>query len=226
MSHAPWAFEHHTGRATDFHALDLPDPTERAVWWFEVTGPAAVLGSTQAMSVIDRPVADAAGVEVARRRSGGGAVWLEPGGVTWVDVVLPRHDHLWLDDVSTSSLWLGEVWVEVLARLGHLGAVVHSDSMERRSGSDLVCFAGLAPGEVTIDGAKVVGISQRRSRRGARFQCAVLHSWDPRPLVDTFSLEPGERDRLVQAVTRVAAGIGAVPSAAVVAELRAVLATV
>jgi hypothetical protein len=41
-----------------------------------------------------------------------------------------------------------------------------------------VCFAGLGPGEVTRNGAKVVGISQRRTRHAARFQCAVLHRWD------------------------------------------------
>lgn len=42
----------------------------------------------------------------------------------------------------------------------------------------VVCFAGLAPGEVTVDGAKVVGISQRRTRAGARFQCSVPRVWD------------------------------------------------
>jgi hypothetical protein len=41
-----------------------------------------------------------------------------------------------------------------------------------------VCFAGLAAGEVIVDGAKVVGISQRRTRAGARFQCSVPLRWD------------------------------------------------
>lgn len=224
MTRAPWAFEHHAGRAGSFHARDLPDPAVRAVWWFEVTEPAVVLGSTQPWSLVDRAVAETAGIEVVRRRSGGGAVWLEPGGATWIDVVLPRGDRLWLDDVSRSSRWLGDLWVEVLARLGHPGAVVHDGPMARPPGSDLVCFAGLAPGEVTLGGRKVVGIAQRRSRLGARFQCAVPHTWDPRPLVDTFDLAPGEGDALVEQVAPLAVGIGQVGSSAVVDELLAVLA--
>ena len=36
--------------------------------------------------------------------------------------------------------------------------------------SDLVCFAGLGPGEVLLDGRKLVGLSQRRTRNGVRIQ--------------------------------------------------------
>ena len=46
-----------------------------------------------------------------------------------------------------------------------------------------MCFAGLGPGEVTVDGRKVVGISQRRTRAAARFQCVVLERWDPDAVV-------------------------------------------
>lgn len=214
-----WTLDHHTGRAGPFHALELPDDAVRAVWWFEVAEPAVVLGSTQQPSLLDEAAIEASGVEVVRRRSGGGAVWLEPGAATWVDVVLPRGDRLWVDDVSRSALWLGRIWVEVLARVGHGGAMVHEGPMERRPGSDLVCFAGLAPGEVTIDDRKVVGVSQRRSRQGARFQCAVLHRWDPRPLIEAFALSPHERDGLERRVAPTATGLGSVPSATVVDEL-------
>ena len=226
MTSSPWALEHHSGRAEPFHSLDLPDPMVRAVWWFEVTDPAVVLGSTQRLSLVDPDVVAGAGPDVVRRRSGGGAVWLEPGGVTWVDVLVPRGDRLWVDDVSVSTVWLGEVWVEVLARLGRSGAVVHAGPMEHRPGSELVCFAGLAPGEVTVGGAKVVGISQRRSRPGARFQCAVSHSWNPRSLIDTFDLSTAERDRLALQVAHRGTGIGPVASSRVVGELLTVLSAV
>ena len=58
----------------------------------------------------------------------------------------------------------------------------------------LVCFAGLGPGEVLRDGDKLVGISQRRSRAGARFQCAVHIRWSPSVLVALLAgeLPPGE----------------------------------
>ncbi len=48
--------------------------------------------------------------------------------------------------------------------------------------SGRACFAGLGPGEVTIGGRKAVGISQRRTRAGARFQCVAYERWDPGPL--------------------------------------------
>jgi hypothetical protein len=54
--------------------------------------------------------------------------------------------------------------------------------MVRSALSDVVCFAGLGPGEVTIGGRKAVGISQRRTREAARFQCVAYERWDPAPL--------------------------------------------
>lgn len=213
-----WAVERHVGSAASFHGRSLPDPVRRTVWWFEVDRPAVVLGSTQRPEVIDGRRAGAAGVEVVRRRSGGGAVWLAPGIITWVDVLLPAGDPLWDDDVSRSATWLGRRWVEALGDLGVEGAVIHDGPMVRSPHSDLICFAGLAPGEVTIGGAKVVGISQRRTRAGARFQSAVLHEWDPRPLVDLLATPPAN---LAAEVATAGTGIGPVPPAAVVATLLA-----
>lgn len=184
-----------------------------------------VLGSTQRPEVIDETRAEAAGVEVVRRRSGGGAVWLAPGVVTWVDVLLPADDPLWDDDVSRSATWLGRRWVEALDDLGVVGAAVHDGPMVRSAHSDLICFAGMAPGEVIVDGAKVVGISQRRTRAGARFQCAVLHEWDPWPLVDLLAIAPADRARIATETASAGTGIGGVPPAAVVATLLARLRT-
>ncbi|MEY2402867.1 MAG: lipoate---protein ligase [Acidimicrobiaceae bacterium] len=118
------------------------------------------------------------GIDVVRRRSGGGAVYVEPDGTLWVDVVVPRGDERWDDDVGRAAFWLGEAWA---AAVGD-SAVVHRGPMVRNEWSDLVCFAGLGPGEVTIDGRKVVGISQRRTRELARFQCVAYERWDPGPL--------------------------------------------
>lgn len=218
-----WTVEHHTGSATGFHRRDLPDPVPRALWWFEVAGPAVVLGSTQQVEAVDVGRARAAGVEVVRRRSGGGAVWLAPGEVTWVDVVLPRHDPLWDDDVGHAARWLGAAWARALLRAGVAGARPHDGPMAPTADSPLVCFAGLAPGEVTVGGRKVVGVAQRRTRAGARFQCAVLHRWDPEPLVDLLARDPGERTALADRLRPVAAGIGPVDSADLVAALHAEL---
>ena len=214
-----WRVERHLGSAATFHGLELRNPVRRLVWWFEVVRPAIVLGSTQHADVVDSSRAEAAGVEVVRRRSGGGAVWLASGAVTWVDVVLPAGDPRWVDDVGRATEWLGRAWVGALEDLGRVGGEVHDGPLVRSPHSGLVCFAGLAPGEVLLDGRKVVGISQRRTRAGARFQCAVLHQWDPRPMVDLLALREGERESLVADLALAATGIGDVPPAEVVAAL-------
>jgi lipoate-protein ligase A len=136
----------------------------------QVDRPALVLGSTQAM-------ASGAGssIEVVRRRSGGGAVLLAPGDL-WIDVVLTPDDPLWLDDVGRSAHWVGDVFAAAIGGDAH----VHRGPMVRTEWSSLVCFAGLGPGEVTAGegGPKLVGISQRRTRAAARFQCVAPREWD------------------------------------------------
>lgn len=221
MTGPAWGVERHIGDATSFHARELPRPARRTVWWFEVRRPAVVLGSAQRPEVVDAARAAAGGVEVVRRRSGGGAVWLDATSVTWVDVVLPAGDPHWDDDVTRSADWLGRVWADVLGDLGVDGVVRHTGPMIRTADSGLVCFAGQAPGEVLVHGRKVVGVSQRRTRDGARFQCAVLHRWVPDPLVEVLALPDGERAALAARLAGVGGGIGPVGSAAVVAGLLA-----
>jgi lipoate-protein ligase A len=76
--------------------------------------------------------------------------------------------------------WLGEAWALALADLGHPGGAVHRGGLECGVLGPVVCFAGTGPGEVLVEGEKVVGISQRRTRAGARFQCSVPLRWDAR----------------------------------------------
>jgi lipoate-protein ligase A len=66
--------------------------------------------------------------------------------------------------------------------------------------SSLVCFSGLGPGEVHADGRKVVGISQRRTRRWARFQCAAYLHWDPAALVSLLVPPRPSAEELADAV--------------------------
>ncbi len=189
----PWHLEWATGSAATFHLRPLPDPVHRTVWVHTVDRPALVLGSTQPDGVVDRTAAAAAGVQVVRRRSGGGAVLLEPDGTAWVDVVIPTTDHLWTADVGVSFHWLGDAWVAALADLGVAGEV-HRGPPVASPWSRLVCFAGLGPGEVrATGGGKVVGMAQRRTRVGARFQCAVPRRWAPDRLLALLALDPATR---------------------------------
>lgn len=209
-----WDVTWEQGSAAVFHGRALPATPTRSVAVLEVDHPALVLGSTQARTVVDEPAAEAAGVDVVRRRSGGGAVLLEPGGSVWVDVVVPRGDPLWDDDVGVAFHWLGRAWAAALAELG-AGAVAHEGPLLRSRWSRLICFAGLGPGEVTVGGAKAVGVAQRRSRAGARFQCALLRRWDAGATVGLLALSDADRVRAVEDLHRAATGL-ALPTGAVV----------
>lgn len=174
---ARWDVVRAKGDARGFHSHGVPAGAQRSVRLLDVSGAALALGSTQSIDDVDLAVAKRLDVDVFNRQSGGGAVLLDPGAQLWIDVVIGRSDSLWSDDVSLASQWLGDVWVEALRSVGTEG-VVHRGAMVTNELSSVVCFAGLAAGEVTVDGAKVVGISQRRTRAGARFQCSVPLSWD------------------------------------------------
>lgn len=203
-----WHVEHRRGRAAELHALELPDPLVPTVWAFELAAPAVVLGSTQPDEVVDRSAAARSGLDVARRRSGGGAVLLVPDETTWIDVLLPPGHPRWSDDVGRASWWLGRAWADALGDLGVDGAEVHRGPLERSSLTSLVCFAGMGPGEVRLGPAKVVGISQRRSRVGARFQCLLLHRWDPLRLLDVLAVDGGPRAEALRSLPSAATGIG------------------
>ena len=174
------AVEHLHGPAEALHAR-VPDPASGpALWVCHVASPTLVLGSTQPDDVVDVAVADAAGVGVARRRSGGGAVLLWPGEHLWVDVVLPAGDRRWEADVSRASMAAGEWWVAALAATAteaHDGGwTVHRGGADREGPGRLLCMAGRGPGEVLAGGRKLVGISQRRTRAWCRIQCVVHRS--------------------------------------------------
>jgi lipoate-protein ligase A len=189
---ASWSVEHLRGSAAALHERPLGPEMVRRVTVLQVERPALVLGSTQRETDVDLLALDAFDVELARRRSGGGAVLLVPGQTLWIDVELPRRDQLWNDDVGRSSHWLGRSWMMAVAELG-VRAAVHLGGVVETAWSRRVCFGGLGPGEVTVDARKLVGISQRRTRDGARFQCVVHRRWDPVPILELLALDHRER---------------------------------
>ena len=179
-----WRVDHIVATAAEAHRRELSDTGEPEVWVIETSGTALALGSSQSLDVVDHDAAARLGVEVVKRRSGGGAVLLVPGELAWVDVVVPRGDRLWDDDVARASHWLGNAWAETISAFGRHPRV-HVGSMLADDLARTVCFAGVGPGEV-LDrpvagerGPKLVGLSQRRTRDAARFQCAALVRWDP-----------------------------------------------
>jgi len=170
-----WGRHDWTGTAADFHAMELP--FERALWWCNVESPTVILGSTQSVDDVNQNSADESGVLVSRRRSGGGAVFVHPSDSVWIDITISKDDPLWKDDVAQSMLWLGELFVGALSPW--VQADVYRNSFSTGVDGRVVCFASSSPGEVFVGTNKLVGISQRRGREGARFQCVLYRHWRP-----------------------------------------------
>jgi lipoate-protein ligase A len=184
--HSSYRLVRSSSTAADFHARTVPEPATCEIWHHEITSPALVLGSTQDESVVDADACGRAGVDVVRRRSGGGAVLLLPDDVTWIDVIVPTGAVGWSTDVHGPMRWLGghlAVIVDELA--GSRAAVdVHDGAMAVTPWSPLICFDGIGVGEVLLGGHKLMGISQRRTRHAARLQCCWYSAYDPARLVE------------------------------------------
>lgn len=111
-----------------------------------------------------------------------------PGEMTWVDVIVPRDHPGWATDVHTPMHWLGAHLGGIVASLleaerTERAVTVHDGAMVNSAWSSTVCFDGLGAGEVLLDGAKLVGISQRRTREAARLQCCWYSHYDPAALL-------------------------------------------
>jgi len=183
------------------------------VWLLTPTRPAIVLGSSQKDEDVDHAFCAANGIDVVRRRSGGGAVYVHPTESLWIDIVVPRGDALWNDDIGKSMWWIGDWWVALLADAGVVSAQVHRGAFERNDWSDIVCFAGKGSGEVFPQEShaqqKIVGISQRRTRDYARFQCIAYFQWDAALHAAMLPGLANDVDRIATLATPVPAGLRA-----------------
>ena len=156
-----------------------------------------MLGSTQREDVVDRAALAAAGVDLVRRRSGGGAVLVEPERTVWIDVDVPVGDPLWSADVGRSFGWLGRTWAAALGALG-LPAEVH----DGRAVHDTVVAAHLLRRPRARRGDR--GRGPRRSAwpsagpaTAPASRRAVNLAWDPAPLAGLLALGAEERAQVV-----------------------------
>ncbi len=177
------AIEHHRGSAEAHHHRADPPPGRLTIRVHHLDRPALVLGSTQPDELVDHTLAAAAGIEVTRRRSGGGLVPIEPGAMVWIDVHVPAGHARWRDDVGRAFDWVGEAWAAALDDLG-VPTRRHRGRLETGPLGRLWCFAGLGPGELTADGVdgapvKVLGQSQRRTREFTRLQTMAMTAPHP-----------------------------------------------
>jgi len=188
-----------------------PDPQGRRLACLNLpASTAVVLGSTQQETDVDLARCRAQSVPVVRRRSGGGAVLIVPGSQIWIDLFVPADDRLFEHDVVKASHWVGEAWRASLGRVTHATGPrpqVH-DRLEVTRWSRRICFSGRGPGEVSLDGKKIVGLSQRRGRLGAWFfSMAVVKNQQPE-LTRLLAFDRSEDRR--EAADELALSVGAV----------------
>ena len=184
MTAGPWRVEAHRGSAAEFHARDsCRRRSGRVVAGRRPAGSGARLHAARVRGGRRRIGGGRrrAGPAPQRRGSGAARARVE---VLWVDVIVPRRRRPVgrRRRAGPRGGWATRGRVRsppaVWPALRSTGA-----AMVRTPWSRLVCFAGLGPGEVHVGGRKVVGISQRRTRGWARFQCAAYRRWDPEALV-------------------------------------------
>ncbi len=211
VSSRPFTPERINEDPATFHARSF-DSNEQALWVPELSARRTlVLGSSQSADTIDLPHLDTQRIGIATRRSGGGAVLVSSVDLVWFDLVISRSHPQWVDDVGHSFTWLGEACAAGLKTLG-VDATVHRGRMATSKWAPLICFAGLGPGELTIDGRKVVGMSQRRTRNHARFQVAILRHWSGAEHAAMLNLDPAEKAQAAIDLEYVGVGLPHSPS--------------
>lgn len=173
----PFRQEQAHGSAGVLHGWSPPTDPIVTVRRCRADRAALVLGSRQGEELLDPAGVTGAGLEIVRRASGGGIVLVDDTVAVWVDVWLPAGASSVTSDVRGSMEAVGSAWLTALAAAdpdlaGHLS--IHEGPVSRGAWEELLCFAGLGPGEVLLDGRKLVGLSQRRTREWSRVQCQVF----------------------------------------------------
>lgn len=170
------------------------DGTGIEMWIMRPSRTAVVMGSGQKPEQFRGAVLGERNIELAARRSGGGAVYIEPTGMVWVDVLIPKTSALWDDDLVATFLRVGEMWRRALEVCGVTtalcGAHAPPEPSARNVEARLACWAGSGWGELLIDATKVVGLSQRRTRWGARVQGMAVLDGSARNVVEFLDVEP------------------------------------
>jgi len=118
-----------------------------------------------------------------------------------LDIAIPHSHALFLEDVTLSYRWLGEVWVVTLDKLGiQAQTVAVTDARADAQSLDLlikrVCFGARSPYEVTVAGRKLVGFAQRRRRAGSLFQVGVYLHWSSACIVNLMLASASDKAHL------------------------------
>lgn len=201
----------------ELHAPAVPDGVRPTIWLMEPTDDALVLGSRQRDLVVSAEKLNARDLSLVHRRSGGGAVLID-ASTRWLDVLVPADGPAWGNDLTEAFRVVGESWQRAFAGHG-IATEIWNERPTRSARSDAVCFAGMGWGELALEAAsdrnatKVLGLSQRRTRWGARIQCMIVNRDHTSDVADMLDLaerkDPADLGAELFGASRLDAVVGA-----------------
>lgn len=164
----------------DWNRQQLSVPvTEPVIRFWSYEAPGVVLGRSQTGLVSAVDAAQRAGVPLAGRQAGGGAVLVGPWMLS-VSIVLPVTHPLSLGGTLAGYRRIGERFAAVLRDFGVAAHALTPDeakaAQEEPGASDLqwACYGGLSPWEVVAGGRKIVGLAQVKRRTGVLIAAGLL----------------------------------------------------
>ncbi len=167
-----WSVETRKGTAQELHDAPAPTLTEGGLVVFnKCERDALVLGSAQSVELVDPGALEASNVELVKRSTGGGIVYIDAAADLWIDFYLPASDERTQAHLEGSFDWLGHLWLEAIGETNLELSISSSKPSSPTSESGLYCFGSPGFGEVCSATHKIVGISQRRTRDFSKFQC-------------------------------------------------------
>lgn len=151
----------------------LRTTTEPTAFVVRLADPLLVLGGSQSDDVLRDDVEEQ--FMVRRRRGGGGVVLVQPDDL-WLDWWIPRSDSRVTDDVTRNSLLAAEWWYRAVAPVLSTVPQIHGGPLQVDRALRDVCFAGAGPGELFVDGKKLLGVTQWNIREGC-FLSTLIPAW-------------------------------------------------
>ena len=161
---------------------------------------AVVLGRGQPLPAA---AAEAPGLPLVQRPSGGGAVLVGPWMIG-TSLVLPAH-HAVAGSILDAYRWFGTAHAHWLRGMG-VAAEAERGSATR---PHWACFAGRGPWEVEAGGRKIVGLAQARKRHAVLLVAGTLVDAVPwRRLAEALQRAPGDAAELERTTVSAAELLG------------------
>lgn len=185
-------------------------------WTYESAG--IVLGCSQSGLVSAVDAARRAGMPLAGRQAGGGAVLVGPWMLS-ASIVLPNSHPLAQDGAVASYRPIGVAFSAALRGMGIDACTVTPEDLKAaqqfgpKATLPWACYGGLSPWEVVAGGRKIVGLAQVRRRTGVLLAAGLLLQQPDWHLLCRALAKPWpDAERLAQCTTSCAQELGWQPT--------------